>query len=119
MTDPTGLWLNANLSAPNASLSIKLLKGDAIVAHSEEISGVDSTKLRVAWLKDGSQPMGAISGGAVFRLKIYFEGSAELFALWISGDECGTSGGYMAAGGPGFPMGVDATCDGRGRDDVV
>jgi hypothetical protein len=26
--DPTGLWLNANLSAPNASLKVKLLKGD-------------------------------------------------------------------------------------------
>jgi hypothetical protein len=56
-----------------------MAEGGAIVAHSEEISRrVDSTKLRVAWLKDGGGAMRTTSGGATFQLKIYFEGDAEL-----------------------------------------
>ena len=36
--------------------------------------------------------------------------AAQVFSFWVSSDECGTSGGYMAAGGPGFAMGRDRVC---------
>ena len=103
--DPAGLFVNVNTSAAGASMTIKLLKDGDIVAHSVPITGVNSTKQRVAWL-DGDA-MGAISGGASFQLEVYLRGHAELYSFWVSSDACGTSGGPVAAGGPGFPMGRD------------
>ena len=44
--------------------------------------------------------MGAISGGAPFQLKFYMSGVAQLFSFWVA-PMSGTSGGFMAAGGPG------------------
>ena len=106
--DPLGLWLNVDASASGASVTIKLLKLGEIVAHSAPILNTNATNTPVKWL-DGDA-MGAISGGAPFQLKFYLDGPAQLFSFWVSSDECGTSGGFMAAGGPGFAMGRDRVC---------
>ena len=106
--DPLGLWLNVDASASGASVTIKLLKLGESVAHSAPILNTNATKTPVKWL-DGDA-MGAISGGAPFQLKFYLDGPAQLFSFWVSSDECGTSGGFMAAGGPGFAMGRDCVC---------
>ena len=107
--DPTGLWLNLNTSAPGSSLKLKILKAGAIVAESTSISGVDSTKQLVNFTSNYAA-MSAVAGGQPFSIKFYFTGDAQLFAFWISTDECGTSGGHVAAGGPGFAMGRDKVC---------
>ena len=106
--DPRGLWLNLNTSTPGSSLKLKILKAGAIVAESAPITGIDSTKQLVNFTRGDA--MGAISGGVPFSIKFYFAGGAQLFAFWISTDECGTSGGHVAAGGPGFAMGRDQVC---------
>lgn len=107
--DPAGLWLNVDTSAPGASIYVKLLNPQGqILAHSAAIRNLNATKTPVSWL-DGDA-IGAMSAGAPFQLRFYLEGAAQVFSFWVSSDECGTSGGYMAAGGPGFAMGRDRVC---------
>ena len=106
--DARGLWLNVNASADGAALRIEVLRGGAVVGRSEAVAGVDSTKLQARWA--GDDPMPRLSGGAPFRLRVSFTGGAQLYAFWISSDGCGSSGGAVAAGGPGYAMGADRQC---------
>jgi hypothetical protein len=58
----------------------------------------DRTLAAVRW--KGVPDLSALAGRPV-RFRFYLR-SSDLFAFWISPDECGASYGYTAAGGPGF-----------------
>jgi hypothetical protein len=57
----------------------------------------DSTKQRIRWIGADLAPL----AGKPVRFKFYLISSA-LYSFWISKDEQGKSGGYLAAGGPGY-----------------
>ena len=57
----------------------------------------DSTRARVTW---GRADLGALAGETV-RFRFHLE-AARVFAFWVSAAANGASGGYVAAGGPGF-----------------
>lgn len=63
----------------------------------------DGTKLAVTW--NGGN-LGDLAGGVVrFRFTLT---KGRLFAFWVSAKPSGESGGYPAAGGPGFSGPIDA-----------
>ncbi len=56
----------------------------------------DSTRARLSWTGD----LAALHGKAV-RIRFHLT-EGDLYAFWISADERGSSGGYVAGGGPEF-----------------
>lgn len=63
----------------------------------------DSTIANVTW--KGKKNLSALAGRPVkFRFVL---SDGELYSFWVSPSEAGESGGYNAAGGPGFTGGVD------------
>lgn len=58
----------------------------------------DATLAPVTW--NGAADLAAVAGKPV-RFRFYLE-SGSLYAFWVSEDASGASGGYIAAGGPGF-----------------
>lgn len=58
----------------------------------------DSTRQRLAW--QGADDLSALNGRPV-RFRFHLT-RGQLFAFWVSKNSNGTSGGYVAAGGPGF-----------------
>lgn len=92
-----------NADARFGSLSVEVLDASGNVHEgygAEDCTGlvrVDSTKSRIAW-KGGN--LSRFSGKSVrfrFRLKV-----ATLYAFWVSANETGESGGYLAGGGPAY-----------------
>ena len=66
-------------------------------ADCEGLVRVDATKRAVSW-KGGD--LSRFAGKSVrfrFNMKV-----ATLYAFWVSKDAAGKSGGYLAAGGPGY-----------------
>jgi hypothetical protein len=61
----------------------------------------DSTRARLSWKGDL-----AAQAGKPVRLRFHLE-KGDLYAFWISADERGHSGGYVAGGGPEFRGGRD------------
>ena len=62
----------------------------------------DATRAAVAW---NGASLAALAGEAVrFR---FVTKHARLYAFWVSRSPAGASGGYLAAGGPGFSAPVD------------
>lgn len=59
---------------------------------------VDSTSVPVRWR--GAEDLSSVSGKNV-KLRFHLA-SGELYSFWVSPDESGASGGYVAAGGPGY-----------------
>jgi hypothetical protein len=63
----------------------------------------DGTRLAVTW---GNAHLGDVAGRDVrFR---FLMTRGRLFAFWVSAKPTGESGGYPAAGGPGFSGPIDA-----------
>ena len=58
----------------------------------------DATLKEIKW--KGARDLSSLAGQPV-RLKFHLK-DARLFAFWVSPDASGASGGYVAAGGPGF-----------------
>lgn len=86
----TGKHLFVNL---DGELRAEVLDGDgAVLATSSPVAG-DKTRLPVPI------DLSAVAGKAVrFRFTV----KGRLYAFWVSPDPAGASGGYVAAGGPGF-----------------
>ena len=98
-----GRHLFVNLEAPRGQLRAEVLDESGAViapfslAQCVPVSG-DHTRVRVVW-KDSAH-LGRVAGRPVrFRFQLR---DARLYAFWVSGDEAGSSGGYVAAGGPEF-----------------
>ncbi|WP_373232447.1 hypothetical protein [Cohnella sp.] len=70
--------------------------------------GGDSTCAQIRWVGGNLEAM----ANRTIRLRFYLE-KASLYAFWITADEEGRSGGYMAAGGPGFHQGRDVARHGE------
>ena len=64
----------------------------------------DSTMLPVA-LNPGTVPRLAALRGKPFRLSMVLEPGARLYAFWVS-SAAGHSGGWLGAGGPRYPRGL-------------
>ena len=63
----------------------------------------DNTRHRVVWEQTDS--LGLVSGRRVkFRFQLR---NGSLFSFWVTSAHSGVSGGYVAAGGPGFPSARD------------
>jgi hypothetical protein len=99
----SGQQLFVNASAASGELRVELLDegGQGIApftaANCRPVTA-DRTRQPVQW--DGATGLSGLAGRPV-RLRFHLrEGS--LFAFWVSPDDSGASGGYVAAGGPGF-----------------
>jgi hypothetical protein len=99
------VFVNARITG---ELRVEILdrEGEVIAPYSAErcapVRG-DRTKLAVSWA--GVRDLSALAGRPVrFRFTVK---DGELYAFWVSPSASGVSGGYMAAGGPGFAGPVD------------
>lgn len=104
----TGKHLFVNLSAPAGEFRVEVLSenGEVIAPFTLEkcmpLIG-DFTKQRVRW--NGVADLGSLTGRALkFRFTLR---NGKLYAFWTSSSELGQSGGYLAAGGPGFSKATD------------
>ena len=75
-------------------------------------TALDSTKAAVGWRHGAScapapADLSALEGRG-FRLHFQLAQGARLFAFWLSAWSTGESGGFVAAGGPGFAGPRDA-----------
>ncbi len=98
-----GSRLFVNVAAPGGKLTVEILDeaGKVIAPFTRTdcrtISG-DSTKREVRW--DSAPDLSALAGKPV-RFRFHLT-NGSLYSFWVSRDERGASGGYVAAGGPGF-----------------
>ncbi len=93
-----GKHLFVNLDAPAGDFWAELLDGAGrSIARSSHLKG-DRTRIAVAW--EGAKDLSA-SAGQALRFRFHLKGG-KLYAFWVSPDEGGASGGYVAAGDPGF-----------------
>lgn len=63
----------------------------------------DQTKQMLTW--KGADDLSALAGKSV-RFRFHIK-NGELYAFWVSQNQSGASGGYVAAGGPGFSGPID------------
>ncbi len=92
----SGKHLFVNL---DGALRVEALDAEGkVIAESEPVKG-DRTLQPVAW-KEGKDLSGLAGKPARFRFHL---ASGRLYAFWVSADRSGKSGGYVGAGGPGFP----------------
>jgi hypothetical protein len=97
-----GKQLFVNVDGAEGELAAEVLDeaGKVVAGLSKEdcvVVRANSTKAAVTWKN------GAIAGvaGRPVRLRFHVK-NARLYAFWVARDESGKSGGYLAAGGPGF-----------------
>ncbi|MDB6117960.1 MAG: hypothetical protein JWO08_1741 [Verrucomicrobiaceae bacterium] len=92
-----------NADAKDGELRAELLDGDGqVIAPFSQKNSIavktDSTRQRLEW--KGTADLEALAGKPVrFRFHVT---KGKLYSFWVSKDESGASGGYVAAGGPGF-----------------
>ena len=60
---------------------------------------VDNTLQAVEW--KGAEDLSRLAGKPV-RFRFHLR-HAKLYSFWVSRSQAGASGGYIGAGGPGFP----------------
>ncbi len=98
-----GSHLFVNVDCPRGELRVEVLDSEGLTIRGFSSSdslpiSEDSTKRAVDW-RDG-EDLSELRGQTVsFRFNLR-EGS--LFSFWVSASRSGCSGGYVAAGGPGF-----------------
>lgn len=95
-----GSHLFVNLTAPEAA-RVELLVDGKPVLSSKSLKG-DGTKLPVTF--DGGDLSGFAGKPVQFRFTLE---KGSLYSFWVSADARGASGGYVAAGGPGFEGPID------------
>jgi len=61
----------------------------------------DGEKLRFRW-KGGDGPLHSASVHPVRFVFRFLSPQARLYSFWVSGDACGASRGWLAAGGAGY-----------------
>eukprot|EP00935_MAST-01C_sp_MAST-1C-sp1_P000540 g540.t1 len=85
---------------------------NCVISNSTELAPVDSTKARVQWEGAGSglSPLFARKGFAEtgVRLRFTLAPCTQLYAFWVSDNEAGHSGGFVAGGGPKYSGSRDA-----------
>lgn len=95
----SGKHLFINVDNPSGELQVEVLdQSGRVVAVSEPVAD-DSTIRHVTW-KDVDDL--AFRADKPTRLRFQLTQGA-IYAFWVSHDPGGASGGYLAAGGPGYP----------------
>lgn len=98
-----GKYLFVNADASKGAVAAEVLDSKGKVLKGYELSNsipvkADGTKLALHW--KNRKDLSALAGQAV---SIRFQVSnASLYSFWVSAKPSGASGGYVAAGGPGF-----------------
>lgn len=116
----TGKHLFVNIDNPRGELTVEVLdKQGEVVAASKPLAD-DSTIRRVDW--EAIEDLAAFADTPT-RLRFRLSNGA-LYSFWISPDESGSSGGYLAAGGPGYEgltdtLGLDHPHHQRQRDALM
>ena len=94
----TGGHFFVNAAAREGEMRAEALDaGGQVIAVSKPFRG-DATKQRIEWT--GRADLTAL-GGQPVRFRFHLR-NGQLYAFWLSSKENGASGGYVAAGGPGF-----------------
>ncbi len=104
----SGKFPFVNIAAKDGELRAEILDSDGkvIAPFSKEKSiaiSTDGTKQRLTW--KGMDDLSALIGKPV-RFRFHLT-NAQLYAFWVSAKVNGASGGYVAAGGPGFAGPLD------------
>jgi hypothetical protein len=104
----SGKFPFVNVASKDGELRTEILNADGqgiapfLLENSVPVK-TDSTKQRLAW--KGADDVSPLVGKPVcFRFHLT---DAQLYAFWVSKRENGASGGYVAAGGPGFAGPMD------------
>ena len=103
-----GKRLFVNLDAPAGELRVEVLDAEDRVlspfSHEKcvPVQG-DRTLVEVKW--DGAEDLSPVTGRPV-RLRFHLK-KGKLYSFWVSADGEGASGGYVAAGGPGYTGPID------------
>jgi hypothetical protein len=106
----SGRHLFVNLDAPSGELRVDVLDREGRVlpgydaARCVPVRG-NSTRARVTWSGAGDL---AVLAGRTVRFRFHLN-RGSLYAFWVSNSADGTSGGYVAAGGPGYTGLTDTT----------
>jgi len=104
----TGRFLFANVEAPNGELVAEAVGMDGKVikpftfANCIPLKG-DTTIEQIKW-KTGDSLLSLAGRPVRFRFRLT---NGKFYAFWVSQDESGRSGGYVAGGGPGFTSNID------------
>jgi len=99
----SGKRLFVNIDAPQGELRVEILdKNDQVIApftkeNCEPVTA-DKTLQAVRWKE--AEDLSALAGKPV-RFRFHLT-NGKLYAFWVSPDETGRSGGYVAGGGPGY-----------------
>jgi hypothetical protein len=80
-------------------IRVEVLDEKGSVVKESLPQSADSTIAPVAW-KDGGD-LSALAGKPV-RIRFHVK-DGKFYSFWVSPDAKGASGGYLAAGGPGYP----------------
>jgi hypothetical protein len=104
-----GRYLHVNVDCPDGELHVEVLDTSGRVLPSYAMAQcvpvrTDSTSARVIWTS--AEDLAPVAGEPVrFRFRLR---RGSLYAFWVSATRDGASGGYVAAGGPGFAGPIDA-----------
>jgi len=109
-----GKHLFANVNCPDGSLQVEVLdtEGNVIEPFTKANSipvTTDSTSVALKW-KSGSDLSSLKDTPVRFRFHLT---QGKLYAFWVSKDSSGASGGFVAAGGPGFTGPTDTVGSNR------
>jgi Concanavalin A-like lectin/glucanases superfamily/Chitobiase/beta-hexosaminidase C-terminal domain/Viral BACON domain len=111
----SGGHLFVNVNDPQGALQVEVLDsdGNVIVPFTKQNSAVvsvNNTQQEVTW--NGTGDLSSLAGRPV-RFRFYLT-SGQLYSFWVSKNSNGASGGYLAAGGPGFTGATDNAGSGSG-----
>lgn len=99
----SGKHLFINVDCPAGLLQVEAVgrDGNAIAPFTKDKCRplcLDRTLQRVEW--EGAEDLSALAGAPV-QFKFHLT-NGRLYSFWVSADATGSSGGYVAAGGPGY-----------------
>ena len=85
------------LASPGAKAALPGYAADLSVGATQR---TDSTRLRLSWQQQTMLPQ--LKDGETIALRFELGPDSELYSFWASEWSTGESGGFVAAGGPGF-----------------
>ena len=107
----------------DGGLAVELLSGSGTVIMKSSVVAVNSTRSEIQWDHPASETGGvnlapglpAATAAAPLRVRFALQPKARLYSFWVSANGCGSSGGVVAGGGPGFDSSRDVhgSCAGR------
>lgn len=103
-----GRYLFVNVDCPTGELKVEILndKNEVIPGFSsKECRSVatNATSQLISW-ETGDDLKSLVGKTVKFKFRL---SDGKLFAFWVSAERSGSSGGYVAAGGPGYKKDID------------